>query len=417
MTQIASRKLVIFDVEGVLLPKNRYLVFELGRNLSFLQFIKLLFIGFLYEIGLLSLKSALETMFKLFRDSTVEELLNTFRKIPLLPHTEAVFAELRKRGLRTALISSGLPQMIVENLASRLKADYAFGLELEIKSNILTGNIEGDVIKKNGKAFVMNKILDQENITRRDCVVVADDRNNSPIFYPETLKIGYNPDFLIILKSDYVIKGNLLEIVPILEGTQKRPRFVLSRNEVIREVIHASGFFVALAAMRFGVHIVAFLLFLTTLTYMAAELARVERKNIPLISSITLNAASLSERYEFVLAPIFLALGIILSLILFPTPINYASIAIVSLGDSTASIFGKIFGKTLIPFNKGKSLEGSIAGFAFAFFGAAFFLHPLQAFIGAIVSTVVESLPLPINDNLSTPLATGAILTLLFVMF
>ncbi|MCK4478569.1 HAD-IB family phosphatase [Candidatus Bathyarchaeota archaeon] len=417
MTQIASRKLVIFDVEGVLLPKNRYLVFELGRNLSFLQFIKLLFIGFLYEIGLLSLKSALETMFKLFRDSTVEELLNTFRKIPLLPHTEAVFVELRKRGLRTALISSGLPQMIVENLASRLKADYAFGLELEIKGNILTGNIEGDVIKKNGKAFVMNKILDQENITRRDCVVVADDRNNSPIFYPETLKIGYNPDFLITLKSDYVIKGNLLEIVPILEGTQKRPRFVLSRNEVIREVIHASGFFVALAAMRFGVYIVAFLLFLTTLTYMAAELARVERKSIPLISSITLNAAAPSERYEFVLAPIFLALGIILSLILFPTPINYASIAIVSLGDSTASIFGKIFGKTSIPFNKGKSLEGSVAGFAFAFFGAAFFLHPLQAFIGAIVGTVVEPLPLPINDNLSTPLATGAILTLLSVMF
>ena len=185
---------------------------------------------------------------------------------------------------------------------------------------------------------------------------------------------------------------------------------------MIREVIHASGFFVALAAMRFGVYIVAFLLFLTTLTYMAAELARVERKNIPLISSITLNATALSERYEFVLAPIFLALGIILSLILFPTPINYASIAIVSLGDSTASIFGKIFGKTSVPFNKGKSLEGSIAGFAFAFFGAAFFLHPLQAFIGAIVSTVVESLPLPINDNLSTPLATGAILTLLFVM-
>lgn len=417
MTQIASRKLVIFDVEGVLLPKNRYLVFELGRNLSFLQFIKLLFIGFLYEIGLLSLKSALKTMFKLFRDSTVEELLNTFRKIPLLPHTEAVFVELRKRGLRTALISSGLPQMVVENLASRLKADYAFGLELEIKSDILTGNIEGDVIKKNGKAFVMNKILDQENITRRDCVVVADDRNNSPIFYPETLKIGYNPDFLITLKSDYVIKGNLLEIVPILEGTQKRPRFVLMRNEVIREVIHASGFFVALAAIRFGVYIVAFLLFLTTLTYMAAELARVERKNIPLISSITLNAAAPSERYEIALAPIFLALGIMLSLILFPTPINYASIAIVSLGDSAASIFGKIFGKTSIPFNKGKSLEGSIAGFVFAFFGAAFFLHPLQAFIGAIVGTVVEPLPLPINDNLSTPLATGAILTLLSMFF
>lgn len=414
MTQTAPRKLVVFDVEGVLLPKNRYLTFELGRNLSFPQFIKLLFIGLLYETGLLSLESALKKMFKLFRGFSVEELLNIFRKVPLLPHTEAVFAKLREKGLKTALVSSGLPQIVVENLAYLLKANYAFGLELEINDNILTGNIKGDVIKKNGKAFIMKRILDQENLTKQDCVVVADDRNNSPIFYPEALKIGYNPDFLIAFKSDHVIREDLLKIESILEKTQKRPRYSLSRNEVIRGTIHAGGgLFVILAAMYFGVYIVAFLLFLTFLIYMASELARIERKNIPLISSITLKAATFSERYEFAINPIFFALGIILSLLLFPTPLNYTSIVIVSLGDSAASIFGKLLGNTPIPFNKGKNLEGSLAGLIFAFFGAVFFLHPLQAFISAIIGMFVESLPLPINDNLSIPLATGAMLSLL----
>jgi len=411
---IPRRKLVIFDVEGVLMPKNRFLVFELGRNLSFPQFIKLLFIGFLYEVGLLSLESALKGMFKLFRGFSVEELLNVFRKLPLLLHTEAVFAELREKGLKTALVSSGFPQVVVENLASRLKADYAFGLELEIKNNTLTGSIKGDVIKKNGKALIMKKILDRENLTKQDCVVVADDRNNSPIFYTESLKIGYNPDFLIVLKSDHVIRENLLEIVSIFEGTQKRPRYSLSYNEVIRETIHVGGgVFVILATNYFGAYIVAFLLFLTTLVYIASELARIKRKNIPLFSSITLNAATFSERYEFAMAPIFFALGIMLSLLLFPTPLNYASIAIVSFGDSAASIFGKLLGKTCISFNKGKNLEGSLVGFAFAFFGAVFFLHPLHAFIGAVVGMFVESFPLPINDNLSIPLAAGVLLTLL----
>lgn len=416
MGQIASRKLVIFDVEGVLLPKNRYLVFELGQNLDFLQFIKLLFIGFFYELGVLSLETALKRIFKLFQDFSVEEMLNIFRKVPLLPHTEAVFAKLREKGLKTALISSGLPQVVVENLASRLKADYAFGLELEVNNNILTGNIRGDVIKKNGKAFVMKEILDKENLTKHDCVVVADDRNNSSIFYPETLKIGYNPDFLIASKSDHVIKEPLLEIVSILEGTQKRPRYFLSRSEAIRETIHAGSLFVILATMYIGIYIVFFLLFLTILIYTASEFARIERKKIPLVSSITLNAATFSEHYEFATAPISLALGIILSLLLFPTPLNYALVAIVSLGDSAASIFGKLFGKTPISFNKGKNLEGSLAGLAFAFFGAAFFLHPLYAFIGATIGIFVESLPLPINDNLSTPLLTGVILTLLSVI-
>ncbi len=260
-SQMKSRKkLAIFDVEGVLLPKNRYLAFEVGRNLSFPQFIKLFLIGLLYEIGLLSLESAFERIFKLFRDFSVEELLDIFRKVPLLPHTEAVFAKLKEKGLKIALISSGLPQVVVENLASRLKADYAFGLELEINNNILTGKIRGDVIKKKGKAVIMKRILDQENLTANDCMVIADDRNNAPIFYPETLKIGYNPDFIIILKSDYVIKENLLEIMPILDGTQKEPRYFLAHNEVIREVIHACGFFVILVAMNFGIFMPAFLL-------------------------------------------------------------------------------------------------------------------------------------------------------------
>jgi HAD superfamily phosphoserine phosphatase-like hydrolase len=408
-----KRKLIIFDVEGVLLPKNRYLAFEAGRSLSFPQFIKLLSIGLLYEARLLRLESALRRIFNLFRGFTGKELVDIFAKVPLLPDTEAVFAKLREKGFKTALISSGLPQVVVENLASRLKTDYAVGLELETNDSVLTGNIDGDVIRKDGKASVMEKILKREGLTRKDCVVVADDRNNSQIFHPETLKIGYNPDFLIAFKSDHVIKESLLEIFSILEETQKRPRYSLTLSEAIREAIHGSGLFITLAAMRFGNYQVAFLLFLMALVYMASELARLERKSIPVISSITLKAATSSERYEFTTAPISFALGIMLSLLLFPTPVNYASIAIISLGDSAASVFGKLFGKTSIPFNKGKNLEGSFAGFAFAFLGASFFLSPLQAFIGAFVGMLVESLPLPVNDNLSTPLVTGALLTLI----
>jgi len=205
-----QRKLVVFDVEGVLLPKNRYLVFEVGRNLSLPQFIKLLLVGLLYELRVFSLESALKRVFRLFRGLSIEELLNIFRKVPLLPHTEAVFLKLREKGLKTALVSSGLPQVVVENLASRLEADYAFGLELEMDNNILTGNVKGDVMKKNGKDFVMQRILNKENLKKKDSVVVADDRNNASIFHPQTLKIGYNPDFLIGAKSDYVIKQNLL---------------------------------------------------------------------------------------------------------------------------------------------------------------------------------------------------------------
>ncbi len=410
----SKRKLIVFDVEGVLLPKNRYLTFEVGRNLSFFQFIKFLFIGFLYEARILSLESSLKRIFKLFRNFKVSNLLDMFEMVPMLPHTEEVFAELRKKEFKTVLISSGLPQVVVDRLSAHLKADYAFGLELETNNDVLTGNIGGEVIKKNGKALVLEKILQQESLSKKDCVVVADDRNNAQIFYQEALKIGYNPDSLIAFRSDHSIKENLLEVTAILEETQIVPQYYLSSHKAFREAIHASGFLVTFIAMYLGVYQAAFLLSLTTLVYAASELARIERKTVPIISSITLNAATSSERYEFTTAPIFFALGITLSLLVFQTPINYAAIAILTLADSAASLFGSFFGKTPIPYNKGKSLEGSLAGFVFALLGTSFFLNPIVGLAGAVLGIFVESLPLPINDNLSIPLTAGALMSFLW---
>ena len=58
------------------------------------------------------------------------ELLNLFEKIPLLPHIEVVFERLKEQGMEIALISSGLPQNVIENLAKRLKAEGRISIDL-----------------------------------------------------------------------------------------------------------------------------------------------------------------------------------------------------------------------------------------------------------------------------------------------
>ncbi len=54
-------RLVVFDVEGVLVPKNRF-IFEVGKKLGFARLFKLLFFGFLYEAGILRLDSVLKRL-------------------------------------------------------------------------------------------------------------------------------------------------------------------------------------------------------------------------------------------------------------------------------------------------------------------------------------------------------------------
>jgi len=357
------------------------------------------------------LKPALKRVFKIMRGVKIETLIRIFDDIPSKPMLESFFAQLKIRNCRIALISSGLPTVLVEKLASMIGADYAFGIEAGVNDDALTGEIWGDAIEANGKLKILSRIVAAEGLKLEDCVVVADDRNNRCIFLSGMQKIGYNPDFVLRVKADKVVTGKLSGILPVIYGEPKK-RTLPSKNDIIREAIHASGFFVPVLAGLISIPIAALLICVVSAFYFISELARMNRKNLPVISTITRHAALQAELYEFAAAPLYFAIGILLTLLLFPAPVNGAAIAIFALGDSTASLFGGLISKKPLPFNKGKTLEGSLAGFFFAFLAGSVFVSPVLALIGAAVAMAIESLPLPVNDNILIPLVTGSVLML-----
>jgi phosphoserine phosphatase len=404
-------RLVVFDVEGVLIPKNRFF-FEVGKSLGLWPLLKILFIGFLYEISVITLKSGLKRIFSTIRGAKIESLQHIFEKIPSTPNLQSVFAQLKTRNCKTALISSGIPTIIVKELAETLGADYAFGIEVGVNDGELTGEIGGDVIDANGKFKVLWQILTAEKLGLKDCVIVADDRNNRSIFRPEMQKIGYNPDFVLRVKADNVVTGKLSGILPIIDGESKQ-RPLPSRHDVLREAIHASGFFVPVVSGLAGIPAVTAAICVVIALYVVSEFLRMNGKNLPIISVITRNAASQSELYEFAAAPLYFAVGILVTLLLFPLPISGAAIAMFALGDSTASILGGRISRKPLPFNKSKTIEGSLAGFFFAFLAGSFFIQPVYALIGSAIAMAIEYLPLPINDNILVPVFTGLALTLI----
>jgi HAD superfamily phosphoserine phosphatase-like hydrolase len=403
--------LIVFDVEGVLIPKRRFLLFEAAKKLSLLKFAHIAVLGFLYEIGLLSLESALGRIFGLLRGVTIEDLFQLYKRLPLIPGVKEVFTQLNERGYRTALISSGLPTVLVEDLAARLRADYAVGLKLDVVSGYLTGQIAGEVLKPGGKARVLRKIMEKEGVSPRECIAVADDRNNLPMFPLCRLRIGYNPDFVLSIKSDFVVNGDLTEILPVMQENVAQTPKIPSRRDLFRESIHMGSFLVPLVCKYLlNSCWVSLLILIVTLLYGLSEFARLRGTDVPIFSTITWKATTKAELHEFTTAPIYFSVGIMLSLVLFPEPISYVSIAILTLGDGSATIFGKILGRTVLPFNKGKRLEASILGFFFASAGAMFFVTPAHALLGALIGMLMESLPLPLSDNITIPLASGLVL-------
>ena len=116
------------------------------------------------------------------------------------------------------------------------------------------------------------------------------------------------------------------------------------------------------------------------------------------------------DKYRIVMSPLYLAMGVMVSLLIFPEPINYAAIAVVTLGNGAASIVGKRYGRHCI-LCTGKTVEGSVAGFVCATVGALVFIEWHLAILAAAVGMIVEMLCLRrINDNITVPLAAGFVI-------
>jgi phosphoserine phosphatase len=410
MEQTEKPRLIVFDVEGVLIPKNRF-VFEVGKSLGFNVLIKLLFFGFLYEAGILKLELALRHVFSNLKGVELETLQCIFDKIPATPLLRSIISQLKNRNCKIALISSGLPTVVVKKFADCLGAEYAFGIDVETQEGKLTGQISGEAIAPEGKMKILSKILVVENLELKDCIVVADDRNNRCIFAPEVLKIGFNADFVIRVKANRVINGKLSGILPIIDGKKHKGSFP-SMNDLVREDIHAAGFFMPVIAGLITVPVVAAIIILIAIVYTISELRRLEGRELHLVSAITRHAASESELYGFAAAPLYFAFGIVTTLLLFPAHAGGAAIAMFCFGDSAASLFGGLI-STSLPFNKGKTWEGTLTGFIFAFLAGTFFVSPWLALVGAAIAMTIEVLPLPVNDNVLIPVITGAALTML----
>ncbi len=179
------------------------------------------------------------------------------------------------------------------------------------------------------------------------------------------------------------------------------------RKEMVRKSIHlATGlvpFF--LEHMR---TLVLYGLASVLVIYCIAETLRIRGKNIFFVSSLTEVAARKRDENRFVLGPVTLAVGVLLSALLFDEKSSGIAIYALAFGDGLASLAGKLYGRHYIPFGGGKTVEGSVTCFI-AIFLSTFFVtqNGFIAIVLALLGTLIEVLPIKDFDNIIIPLVLG----------
>lgn len=124
---------------------------------------------------------------------------------------------------------------------------------------------------------------------------------------------------------------------------------------------------------------------------------------------------SLYKRYGFLLrehesgtftGATYMLSASLLSILCFEKDIAVAAISFLILGDMVAALIGKSYGRVRI---LDKTLEGSLVCF-FTCILIAMVIPQMGlgiGLLGALVATVVELLPIPVDDNLLIPLLSG----------
>lgn len=416
-----NKKLIIFDTDGVIFKSQ--LLLQLSMHLGILNYVRTLYLCFLFSINYINIRELLERVYVMFKGLKEEDLWQVYYNMKQVKYARETIRYIGDKGHYVAIISSGVPDFLMKNLSERLNADFGCGIEVKIDNGVLTGGIGGLLSFHEGKVQVVEQLLKVNKITWNDVIVVGDDRNNLDIMVLAKASIGFNSNYPVRKKAKYLVDGNDLRNVLDYINIEDDPTFVELSSSMKREL----SFSWKQEFRRKGVHVcsvlvpflanVNYLLTLKlligiTIFYLFSEWVRLNGIRLPVLNFVTRLCVRSSERRRFALAPLTLSLGVILSLILFSRTIACIVIIIVACADSVATIVGMFYGRVKVPYNRKKSVEGSIAFLVSAFICSIFYLPLGIALIVSLVSCIIETLPIEF-DNISIPLGTGLFLGLI----
>ena len=157
--------------------------------------------------------------------------------------------------------------------------------------------------------------------------------------------------------------------------------------------------------------------FLITLTVVAItiDLVRIHEGRVRRFFKNILGEMIREHEAFSLLGSTYLLIAGLLAIEIFPRPVAGAALGFTVLGDSFAALVGKAWGRHRF-FNK--TLEGALGSLIACTAWAAFlvnagFLPWPVALAGALAASLVEVLPIPLDDNLGITLVSGYTMKLL----
>jgi dolichol kinase len=185
---------------------------------------------------------------------------------------------------------------------------------------------------------------------------------------------------------------------------------MLTGVEVSRKIVHLATLSIPIGYALLPKETVITILLPLFLGFLIVDLLRhYYSRMASLFQRYLLGTVLREEERNTLMGSTYFLFSSILAILFFPKPIAIVSLLFLILSDTAAAIVGKWIGRVRI---FGKTLEGSLA-FLLSSLLIVWVYPDLNRFWGslsALGATLIELLPIRVDDNLTIPLVAGAIM-------
>ena len=171
--------------------------------------------------GELDFRASFKERLALLKGLDIKVLDEIGASLRLTEGAETLFAELKRLGYKTAILSGGFTYF-ARQLQAKLGIDYIFANELEVVDGKCTGNAIEPIVDAQRKADLLRELAGKEGLSLEQTIAVGDGANDLPMLAIAGLGVAFRAKPLVKQSAKQAISTLGLDGVLYLLGFRDR---------------------------------------------------------------------------------------------------------------------------------------------------------------------------------------------------
>ena len=212
-----NRRLAVFDMDSTLIEAE--VIDELAKAAGVGELVSA--ITERAMSGELDFRASFKERLALLKGLDVSVLDSIGASLRLTEGAETLFAELKRLGYKTAILSGGFTYF-AKQLQARLGIDYVFANELEVVDGKCTGVAIEPIVDAQRKADLLRELAHKEGLRLEQTIAVGDGANDLPMLAIAGLGVAFRAKPLVKQSAKQAISTLGLDGVLYLLGFRDR---------------------------------------------------------------------------------------------------------------------------------------------------------------------------------------------------